>query len=185
MTREEVTNIVDKVKVYRQSFLVSDSVYREWSRILAPYDYADVSKKLDEYFQDGDNFGRYPDPYYLTRYLRTIDEKKATPNVSAICPICKKQMNPIDYRKHYDRCSSANYLSVQSKKHFGKTLSHQKLMEVTQEQFDEYYWKFCKQLYEIVPEGLTKHLLENAIRSHEGLEPNYAIEELTKEMSVQ
>ena len=58
MTRTETKQIVDKIQVYRQSFLITNNVYQEWFRILESYDYEDVDKKLDEFFQNGDNFGR-------------------------------------------------------------------------------------------------------------------------------
>ena len=75
MTRTETKQIVDKIQVYRQSFLITNNVYQEWFRVLELYDYEDVDKKLDEFFQNGDNFGRYPDVYYLTKYLKKIYHK--------------------------------------------------------------------------------------------------------------
>ena len=75
MTRQEAISIVDKIQVYRQSFLITNRVYEEWFKVLEPYDYEDVDRKLDEYFRDSDNFGRYPDVYYLTKYLKTIEQK--------------------------------------------------------------------------------------------------------------
>mgnify|MGYP000193857653 CR=1 FL=1 len=49
MTREEVKSIVDKIQVYRQTFLITNNVYQEWNRILEPYDYGDVDNKLNEF----------------------------------------------------------------------------------------------------------------------------------------
>ena len=75
MSRKEVSDLLEKIQAYRQSFLITNAVINEWNRILEPYDYDDVNKKLDEYFKNGDNFGKYPDVYYLTKYLKSHDEK--------------------------------------------------------------------------------------------------------------
>ena len=75
MTIEETKQIVDKIKIYRPNFGGQfdksgfDKLKLEWFRILEPYDYADVNRKLDEYFEDTDNTNKYPDPYYLTSIL--------------------------------------------------------------------------------------------------------------------
>lgn len=181
MTREESTKIVDKIKLYRQSFMITNSLYVEWFRILEPYDYKDVDKKLDEYFKDSDNFGRYPDVYYLTRYLRTIEEKKNAPSYTPICPHCRKEVTMDKFQKHYDRCSSVLYLREKSTKHFSKQLSYKKLMEASEKEFDEFYLKFCRELYDVLPNGLEKHLLENVILTGEGKEPKLGFEEIITE----
>ena len=49
MTRAETKQIVDKIQVYRQSFLITNNVYQEWFRVLESYDYEDVDKKLDDF----------------------------------------------------------------------------------------------------------------------------------------
>jgi len=181
MTREESTKIVDKIKLYRQSFMITNSLYVEWFRILEPYDYKDVDKKLDEYFKDSDNFGRYPDVYYLTRYFRTIEEKKNAPSYTPICPHCRKEVTMDKFQKHYDRCSSVLYLCEKSTKHFSKQLSYKKLMEASEKEFDEFYLKFCRELYDVLPNGLEKHLLENVILTGEGKEPKLGFEEIITE----
>ena len=59
MSRKEVSDLLEKIQAYRQSFLITNAVINEWNRVLEPYDYDDVNKKLDEYFKNGDNFGKY------------------------------------------------------------------------------------------------------------------------------
>ena len=70
MSRKEVSDLLEKIQAYRQSFLITNAVINEWNRVLEQYDYEDVDKKLDDFFKNGDNFGRYPDVYYLTKYLK-------------------------------------------------------------------------------------------------------------------
>ncbi len=184
MTREEGKKIVDKVQVFRQSFLITQTVYQEWFRVLEPYDYYDVEKKLDDYFRDSDNFGKYPDVYYLTKYLKTEEEKKilSVPHVS--CQICKKSVKYEDYQRHYDRCSSVDYVVEMSKRYLDKTFNKDKLMSADDNTFKKFYYSTCKDIYNKMPDGFPKHLLENVLLTYEGKKPNYNLEEVVKEMNT-
>lgn len=178
MSRKEVSDLLEKIQVYRQSFLITTNVINEWCRILEPYDSADVNKKLDEYLQNGDNFGKYPDVYYLTKFLKTKEEKLNQNQVYAICPFCKSKVSPEDYQSHYHKCSSIQYLIDVSKKYFCKDLSKTKLRQMSNEDFEKFYWKVCNLLNEKIQDGNLKHSLENAILTHNGLTPKYDLEGL-------
>ena len=182
MERKQVVEILDKIRAFRQSFLVPNTFIQEWSRILEPYDYEDVNRKLDEYFKDGDNFGRYPDVYYLTRYLKTIEQKNDDSILYVKCQLCNKKVKYEDYKKHYGRCSSADYIVEMSKRYFNKNLSKEKMLEASEENFQSYYYDFCKKLYAVMPDGFPKHLLENVLLTHEGKEPNLSFQDVTKEV---
>ena len=91
MTRQEVDNLLEKVQAYRQSFLVTKTVIAEWRRVLEPYDNEDVNKKLDDFFKNSEeNFGRYPDVYYLTKYLKRHDEKLKAGINYVRCQLCQQ-----------------------------------------------------------------------------------------------
>ena len=182
MTRQESISIVDKIQVYRQSFLITNKVYEEWFKVLEPYDYEDVDNKLDDYFRDSENFGRYPDAYYITKYLKTTQQKKEESILYVKCQLCYKKVKYEDYSKHYERCSSADYLVEMAKRYFNQNLSKEKMMEVTKEKFESCYWSFCKKLYEVMEEGFPKHLLENVLLTHEGKAPNLSLEDIAMEM---
>ena len=182
MTRQEAISIVDKIQVYRQSFLITNRVYEEWFKVLEPYDYEDVDRKLDEYFRDSDNFGRYPDVYYLTKYLKTIEQKKEDSILYVNCQLCSKKIKYENYAKHYERCSSADYVVEMAKRYFNQNLSKEKMLEVTEEKFQSCYYNFCKKLYEVMTEGLLKHLLENVLLTYEGKEPNLNLQDIAKEI---
>ena len=183
MTREEAKKIVDKIQVFRQSFIITQTVYQEWYRVLEPYDYCDVEKKLDDYFKDSDNFGRYPDAYYLTRYLKTIEEKQTLSIPHLLCQICGQSVKSEDYHQHYRKCSSVDYIIEMSKRYLGNAVSRKELMEIDDRTFDKYYYATCKKIYNIMPDGFPKHLLENVLLTYEGKEPNYNLEEVVKEMN--
>lgn len=182
MERTETKKIVDKIKVFRQSFLATNEIYNEWFKVLEPYDYEDVDKKLDEYFKESNNFGQYPDAYYLTKYLKTIEEKQIKDIPHAKCQICGQAVRFEDYKKHYDRCSSVEYLIDVSKRYLGKTLNKEKLMQTDDKTFDDYYYSTCRLVYNKMPDGFPKHLLENVLLTYEGKEPNYNLDEILEEM---
>lgn len=183
MTREESCEIVDKVQVHRQSFLITNSVYQEWFKVLEPYDYEDVDRKLDEYFRNGDNFGRYPDVYYLTKYLKKQSEKLQSGNEYVRCQLCQKIIDLATYDKHFDRCNSTTYLCKMSLEKYNKKLNREKLMEAPKDEFEKYYWQFCEKLVDDTSDVSMNHSLKNAILTHNGFEPELNFEEIMKEVS--
>ena len=185
MERTEVSKILNKIKAFRQSFEISNSLVLEWTKILEPYRYEDVDKKLDEYFKESSNFGQYPDAYYLTKYLKTEEELSKTQTVMARCSLCGKEMPYNDLEEHFDRCSSIDYVYRESRKHLHKTFDKQKLWEMDNQTFDRFYWKVCDELFKVMPRSLQRHCLENAILTHQGKEPKYSMEELQEMIDKQ
>ena len=178
MTKEESSRIVDRVKIYRQNFVIGNSIYAEWFRILEPYDYEDVNKKLEEYLRNADNYNRIPDPYYLTKFLNTIEQKEKKEVIIVSCTLCGKKINILEYEIHYSRCLSAKYLCKESKKHFNRELDYERLMNAPDKKFEDFYWDFSKKLLDQLPDGIQKHSLENSIRLHEGKEIKFSKEEV-------
>lgn len=183
MDTKQVSEVLERIQANRQSFLITNAVLNEWCNVLAPYDYYDVMKKLDDYFRDSDNFGRYPDVYYLTKFLKTIEEKKVLSVPHALCQICRQAVKYEDYQKHYDRCSSVEYLIEISNRYLSKPLSRKKLMDTDNETFEKYYYSTCKAVYNRMPDGFPKHLLENVLLTYEGQEPNYDLGDVVREMN--
>lgn len=188
MTIEETKQIVDKIKIYRPSFGGQfdksgfDKLKLEWFRILEPYDYADVDKKLDEYFKNGDNFGKYPDVYYLIKYLKKHEEKLKNGNYYVRCNICGGIVEFNNYDNHYDRCNSADYLCKMSEKYFNQKLNKEKMLKASQSDFEKYYWEFCSKLYNTMKkDNKLKHGLKNAILTHSGNKPEFMLSNLVRE----
>lgn len=184
MTIEETKTIVDKIRIYRQSFagyLDTNGVNNlilEWFRVLEPYDYVDVDKKLDEYFKNPDNFGRYPDVYYLTKFLKKHDEKLKDGHYYFKCSNCKEIVDLKNWDSHYERCNSVMYLCEMSQKYFNQKLNQQKLMQAQQDEFEKYYWNFCDKLLDKLPNSQEKHSLKNAILTHNGFKPEFDLENI-------
>lgn len=182
MNRRETSDLLEKIQAYRQSFLITDAVISEWNKVLEPYDYEDVDKKLDEYFRNGDNFGRYPDVYYLTKYLKKKSEKMQSGHNYVRCHLCGNQVDLAAYDSHFDRCSSVDYVCQMSLKTYGKKLNRAKMMEANKEDFEKYYWKFCEKLVDNVPDKQNKHFLKNSILTHSGFTPELNLNEVLKEV---
>lgn len=178
MTRAETKQIVDKIQVYRQSFLITNNVYQEWFRVLELYDYEDVDKKLDEFFQNGDNFGRYPDVYYLTKYLKKQDEKLKSDITYVRCQNCQRIIEFNKYGEHFDRCSSIEYISKMSNLVYKKALNKNKLFDLNNNDFEQKYWQFCNQVINKLDEGQEKYNLKNSILLHNGSKPKLEIQKL-------
>ena len=176
MDRIETQKIINKIKTFRQSFLVERDTVDNWVNVLKDYDYKDVDEKLDEYFRESKNFGQYPDPYYLTKYLVKSNEKFSMSNITIKCSLCGKTVLQAKYQEHYDRCSSVDYVIRMNKRFYHRSLNRYALEKLPM------YWRFCYNLYEIIPEGLEKRCLENAIRSYKGMPINYHIDEILENL---
>ncbi len=189
MTIDETKQVIDKIKIYRPTFCTQfdksefDKLKLEWFRIFEPYDYIDVDRKLDEYFEDNENFGRYPDPYYLTKYLVKI-ESKMKPGIMYIsCHICNKKIEMCNFDKHFDRCSSIDYVCRNYTKYFNKTIDKSALCKLSNIEFGQRYWEFCELLVDKPGlSNLEKRALTNAILTHYGKEPLYEIEEMARKI---
>ena len=167
MTRQEVDNLLEKVQAYRQSFLITKMVIAEWRRVLEPYDSEDVNKKLDEFFRNSEeNFGKYPDVCYLTKYLKKHDEKLKAGINYVRCQICQQPIELTEYDKHYDRCSSIEYLCKIAEKHYNRKLNKEELRKLSDKDFEEKYWKVCEELQSKTLSEQQKYSLENALSTH-------------------
>lgn len=159
MTPMETSKLLNKVQVYRQSFLITKFVIEEWNRILEPYDYDDVNKNLDEFFKDGDNYGRYPEAYQLIKGLIKIEDKGKTVDYRVYCTYCNKPLSMSQFSEHTRRCSSVRYLFDMSKKYLGKTLDKAKLYNMAEEEFDKTYNAICRKLLDEMPNCIEKRLI--------------------------
>lgn len=178
MTKEESTRIVDRIKVYRQNFTITDLVYREWFKVLNAYDYAEVDEKLDKYFKDLDNEGKIPNPHYLVKYLRTQNEKQNIGSFKVECPNCGLYVDLEDLDgKHYDRCLSTRYIVAMRKKYFNKETDIEELNYLSDKIFWDKYYDFISILSKMEVQEKDK-----LIRILEDKDSNKRIEQITLRM---
>lgn len=146
MTREEVKQFMRRIKHHYQEFTVDEFRINEWNKALAKYDFDDVNNKLDEHLTNEEYGNQIPKVYFLTKFLRTIEQKeKAKSMVSSTrCFLCGEEMMTDKFDKHYERCSSVNYFIKKYKEIYDKVLERDKLMSMSDEAFNNNYEKLLK-----------------------------------------
>lgn len=165
MERKQTIEFMERIKQHYQEFIIDEYKLNEWHNILKDYEYEDVNKKLDEHLRSEQNGQYVPKVMFLTKYLTKIGEKQTASNFIVTCPLCMKAINYANFTKHYDRCSSTNFLIENSIKYFNKNLNYQKLMEAEEEQFETYYYNFCKELVDKVQNEDLKRGLQSYLNS--------------------
>ena len=131
MTREETSNLLNMVALYRPYYLTNFNneqktmLIDEWYNKLQKYELEDVKDNLDKFFKEENT--RIPSPYDLTRGIRTIEQKNQKGRTYIFCDVCNAQLevfidketNRIDRfeaDKHIERCHSIRYLQQLYKK---------------------------------------------------------------------
>lgn len=106
MKKNEVAKFMKKIKAYYPSFEIEqDYITEEWYNKLKDYSYDDVLKKFDEHL-DGELSASQPKLHFLTKYLKTEEEKMKAQNDYLIrCNLCGKEMYLSTYdNEHYSKC---------------------------------------------------------------------------------
>lgn len=184
MTIDETKKVIQKIKTFRPFFQTGNSsseeinFRKEWHRVLGSYDYEDVDRKLNEYFKDGDNVGRIPDVYYLVRYLKSSTDKRQSDGIWIRCNLCGEEIADKHFDRHFDRCSSVNYIYKKTQEIFNQKIDKSKLFKMTQEEFDRRYLCFLQQVKEKTTDEEEKNRVEKIIRMLNGEKVNLTLEEM-------
>lgn len=141
MERKDVSTIMKRIKSHYQEFVVDDFKLEEWYKELKDYSLDDVMEKLEQHFRSEQYGNQIPKVYFLTKYLVKESEKNKKKEIYVRCQLCGKTVSLDDYDKHYDRCSSIEYLNRQSIKYFDKEIDKEKYFLIDQDTFDEKYDK--------------------------------------------
>lgn len=106
MTKQEVKDLINKIKIYYPLFnLDTEEAMNEWLTRLSPFDNKDVLRKLEEHLS-GERADNPPKLHFITKYLKTIEEKERMGNDYIIyCNLCGREMYLSDYNnEHYEKC---------------------------------------------------------------------------------
>ena len=178
MSLEQIDVLLSRIKVHRPFFMKDmkkdDQVLlkKEWYKILINYDNIEVNEELDKYFSDLDNDNKNPTVYSLISNLSKVSDKQINDDVRVYCKICNANIGLKNYQKHYDRCSSIEYLSKMAFKYLNMKLRKEELRSLSDEEFEKLYWECCNSLLKRIENPIELHFLKNSIAAHEGKELN-------------
>lgn len=140
MNKEQIKNLITKIKGYYPKFNLNSLSMNEWYKELAKYDEYDVLNSLENYVNRGSDF--YPKLNQLTYHLKTIEEKQQTDlnNLVVDCPLCKKTINYLNFNKHYDKCLLIRCLI--------KDFEEENGVPHTYEELEKYDYATLRQVYD-------------------------------------
>ena len=144
MNKNQVRELFQKIQINYPNFEINEIKMNEWHKELKDYDYNEILEKLDEHFRS-EKYGRQePKVYFLTKGLIKVKDKIKREGIKIRCSICGGSVLLNDFNKHYDRCSSVEYLNSQNLKYFGKEINKEKYMNMNDKEFSYKYDKFCE-----------------------------------------
>ena len=171
MERKDVQIILKRIKTNYNDFILDDYTTSEWYKELKDYDLEDVMEKLELHFRSEEYGNVPPKMYFLTKYLKKTKDKFKEIKYNTTCPICKKIISNDNFEKHYDKCSSIDYIVRNRKRHYNKETDVKSLWELNDDEFYQRYWKFCETLIDNPKlSDMERIALKNAILTHYGYE---------------
>ena len=144
MTKEEVKELMKRIKSHYSTFTTDDFKFNEWFKELQNFDGKEVHKKLESHLNSPDFSEQEPKLYFLTRYLKPLNKNETSNNYYLFCPICNECVRGENFDTHYGRCNSTRYIIKQTKKYLNKDLNRDVLMNMQEEEFNEKYDKLLK-----------------------------------------
>lgn len=141
MTRTEVVDFMKVIKAYYQNFIVEDYVIDEWYKQLSKYEKDDVYEKFEEHLK-GDYQTQPPKLHYLTKFLKTPEEKEKAKKVPYLvaCNLCGKFMSLDEYTEHYDKCLAEEVVYREILRE-GTDIGRDELKKLSRETLNETYKK--------------------------------------------
>ena len=160
MEKKQVINFMQRIKSHYQEFVIDDFKIDEWYKELKDYSEADVNAKLDNHLNSEEYGSQIPKVHFLTKYLKKEQDKEKEIKGSIQCTICHKFINKDEYERHYDRCSSVDYLNRRNIDYFNKSIDKDKYMTMEQREFDDKYNKMAYYIFENTKSPMEKYCLE-------------------------
>lgn len=175
MEKKQVIKFMQRIKSHYQEFIVDDFKIDEWYKELKDYTEEDVNKKLDQHLNSEQYGSMIPRVNFLTKYLTKEKDKGKQLIGSKQCHICMKFINLEEFEKHFDRCSSVDYLNRRNIQYFNKPIDKEKYMTMEQKEFDEKYNKMCYYIFEHTQDVREKYCLEHYLMSLHKTQENLGI----------
>jgi len=149
MKKEETKELLKLIKYNYPSFDVKEGMVTMWSQIMSEYSYDDVKHALEVYMAD-DRFQKQPPTaYLLVKGLPKVRDRIDFTKDTFYCRHCGKAFNDMEeHDKHFDKCSSIQYLIRENKKWFNRIIDRKFLWQLSDEEFEERYNKMLKFIME-------------------------------------
>ncbi len=112
-----------------------------WADVLQQYEKDDVRKAFDLALSEERYQFKPPQVQYIVRNLIAKYDRVDFSKLVVYCKICGRMLNQSDYDKHFDRCSSVEYIIREYKKWYGKELDKKELYEMSDDDFKIRYLK--------------------------------------------
>ena len=158
MNYEEVSELLDYIQVCYGKEVKSAQLYA-WLDVLQPYDKEEVWASLKEARAEERFQTSCPQVQYIVRNLVKKYDRVDYSKQVIYCPICSKPLNQPDFEKHFDRCSSVDYVIRNSKKWFNSSPSKKALFEMPDSEFEEKYNQLLKYIYEHTSDSLERETI--------------------------
>lgn len=167
MNKLETLHFMKKIKAYYQNFSIEEYIVDEWADKLKKYDINDVYQKLDQHL-NGEYKNEIPKLHFITKYLKSADEKKDINDIYFKCARCNKNIALADHSNHVARHNAIDY--IQSRCYLiNREYNYEELLNIPQNEFDNLYDLFIEQIYEKVPDENEKQRLKNIILLKAGM----------------
>lgn len=161
MELKEVSMLLKRIKSHYQEFIVDDFKINEWYRELKDYSLDDVMEKLEIHLKSEQYGNQIPKVHFLIKYLTKEKDKGKQLKGVKQCHICYSFIDLDEFEKHFDRCSSVDYLNRRNIDYFNKPIDKEKYMNMEQKEFDEKYNKMCYYIFEHTQDQREKYCLEH------------------------
>ena len=164
MTERETTRILDEISYQNKNFSYSTEMLKSWYQVLKDYDFEDVMRVMRESLSEEKFQYQTPSAYYLIKNLRKSKEKQELDSYQVFCPICGRLFPTYqEEERHFDRCSSIEYIIREYKKWYGKELDKKELFEMNEDDFKIRYLKLLSHIYKNTTNEKEKEIIEHIL----------------------
>lgn len=160
MNSDQISLIIKRIKSNYPNYEMTKDMVNEWKEELSNFYWEDVNNNITKYLKS-ESADRFPKVYRLTRGIPTIKQQEEQYEEYKVeCPQCRRFINSKEYSKHFERCSSINYILRQIKRFNMNNMDKSFLWKLSDEEFDERYKKFLRKVQELTSDPMEKKRIE-------------------------
>lgn len=167
MTKDETKEILKKIDVtYQTNYMRNEMYVVEWYKELKNFDFEDVYTRLEEHMRS--NFSNsVPKLYFLTKGLKTPEEKERMSNLLEYCPLCKAKVKLENFDEHYENCMDIDYIRKNVKKYLDQEIILSDYYSMSREDIKKRVDKIMKIVYQKTDNQFEKNCLRKYFKTKE------------------